>query len=798
MAHMRPEKSQRATPGAPPTKDGGLPDDSEWRWGSLGAPLKEALQRARRPGETIGALFSFDLDSDLHFREGVAALTSTRLLVLRSPLPGDTRSSGSGVTVEAYPLEQIVQLRVRDRGGLGTLDARSESAKVTRLQFTLGHASEARSFSEAFERWRASSTHEGAPGSEGRALRPGLPDAEQPEPVPGISTLFRLKQFARAHLATLVLGVALALGTTAVGLVPPYLTMPLVDEILAPYQEQTKELREAPGLDAAQKSAQLAAHREQAREPFGRVPWLLAGMLGAALAAWLLGWAQSWVLARLSERISADMRNTVYAHLQALSVDYFSSKRTGDLVSRIGSDTDRICSFLSDKLTDFASDLLMILGTAVMLFYIDPVLAIATLSTFPLVAWLTIAARKRLTQGFLNGSRAWAEMTSILADTIPGVRVVKAFAQERREIARFKRANERVVRANDRVNRLWTFFWPMVAMLNQLGLLVAWAFGAWRVYEQQITVGVLTAFLAYIGRFYTRLESMSRMAGATQRATASAMRIFEILDRAPSVAEPVAPVKPPRLRGRIEIDNVSFRFGNRSVLDGINLIIEPGEMVGLVGPTGAGKSTLLNLLCRFYDVGEGAIRVDGIDLRAFSSSDYRQRIGMVLQDPFLFYGTMAENIAYGRPEAARAEIIEAAKAAKAHDFILQLPDGYDSLVGERGQTLSGGERQRVSIARALLVDPQLLILDEATSSVDTKTEQEIQEALDALTRGRTTIAIAHRLSTLRNADRLVVIDAGKIAEMGDHNQLMAKGGIYARLYEIQASLASRQAVKEGA
>jgi ATP-binding cassette subfamily B protein len=398
--------------------------------------------------------------------------------------------------------------------------------------------------------------------------------------------------------------------------------------------------------------------------------------------------------------------------------------------------------------------------------------------------------RSRLRDGFQLGSRAWSDMTSVLADTIPGMRVVKAFAQERRETERFGRANDRVLQANDKVNRTWSFFGPVVVLLTDLGVLVVWVFGVWQVCKygreaEGFKVGTLIAFLAYIGKFYTRLDSMSRMVSATQRAAAAAQRVFGILDREATVPEPVHPVHPGRLAGRIEFRDVGFRYGNRRVLEGVDLSIKPGEMIGLVGPSGAGKSTLVNLACRFYDVSEGAVLVDGTDIRSFAIEEYRRHIGLVLQEPFLFFGTIAENIAYGRPEATRAEIIAAARAARAHEFILRLPDGYDSLVGERGQSLSGGERQRISIARALLIDPRILILDEATSSVDTETEREIQLALENLIRGRTTIAIAHRLSTLRRADRLVVIERGRITEMGPHQELINAQGTYARLHQAQ-------------
>lgn len=706
----------------------------------------ELLEQLLNADESIQAWLRTDLSTQLQFAAGMVVLTNQRLLA-KGPQDEEW---------QAWTLHPGMKLEHRDHAGVGTLELHDSQRRLGVWRYTLKHGVPALQLVERFDRLRGQKPGPASVSPEDALLA----GTAQSRDASSSWALLRLWRFARPYRNALILGFFLTLASTAAALVAPYLTMPLMDKILIPFQNGVP-------ID------------------YALVRLYLGGLLLSSLLAWLLGWGRTYILAWVSERIGADLRTATYQHLQALPLQYFGGKRTGDLIARIGSESDRICLFLSLHLLDFATDVLMIAMTAIILFTINPWLAVVTLLPLPFIIWMIHMVRDRLRHGFEKVDRIWAEITNVLADTIPGIRVVKAFAQEKREVARFREANNRNLAVNDRVNTLWSLFAPTVTLLTEIGLLVVWAFGIWLVAHKEITVGVLTAFLTYIGRFYIRLDSMSRIVSFTQKAAAGAKRIFDILDHVSTVPEPAKPVRIEHVQGRIELRNVGFRYGNRSVLRGINLDIAPGEMIGLVGHSGSGKSTLINLICRFYDVSRGQIRLDGHDIRSLAISDYRRNIGLVLQEPFLFFGTIAENIAYGKPDASRAEIIAAARAAHAHEFILRLPHGYDSLVGERGQALSGGERQRISIARAVLIDPPILILDEATSAVDTKTEQEIQKALDNLVRGRTTISIAHRLSTLRQADRLVVLDHGEIVEVGNHDDLMARNGAYFRLHEAQ-------------
>ena len=739
---------------------------------TLSEPWSSLVPQTLKDGEQVVAWLELDLDQRLRFETGLLVLTNQRLISFQQGRTQPTAAETFGPGWE---------LVLGDEKSVARLELFNPTSRRAVWYFTAGKHAAASRFQQRFEGVRSGASAESLQHqptvcpSCGALItsEDGVCPACTPSAVPpSMSSLLRLLQFAQPRKKAIGLGLLLTLLSTAVASIGPLIYMVLIDQVLVPW--------EAGGTNN-----------------IGLFWWCMIGFAAASIGAWLLEWMRMYVMAWVSERIGAEMRVRTYSHLQELSLEFFGGKRTGDLMSRISTDSDRICNFLSLNLVDFINDIVMMILTVGILIWINPALSLITLAPFPLILWLTHAVRNKLLRGYRQAGISWSEMTSILADTIPGIRVVKAFAQESREIDRFNQSNQRILETNDKVNIVWAFFKPLIRLLTEFGMLVVYGFGSWWILQtsglplndpDKFRVGALTACIAYITRFYGKMEDIILMFAAVQRAAAASHRIFEILDRVPSVPEPTQPVPLGRVEGRIELHNVRFKYGTREVLHGLNLRVEPGEMIGLVGPSGAGKSTLINLICRFYDVSDGSIQVDGHDIRSYTVASYRRNIGIVLQDPFLFFGTIAENIAYGRPEATRAQIIQAARSANAHEFILRLPDGYDSLVGERGQSLSGGERQRISIARALLIDPRILILDEATSAVDTETEREIQAALETLIKGRTTLAIAHRLSTLRRANRLIVIEKGNIVEIGTHQELLDREGAYYGLHKAQQDM----------
>lgn len=584
--------------------------------------------------------------------------------------------------------------------------------------------------------------------------------------------LFRLLRYLLPYRRELLIGMGAAMLITLVSIAPPYIAGQLIDRVIRPAQQGTLPLERAAAIAGLAVAAMALVHL--IRQSAAIVRLRLMSILG--------------------EWVARDLRRDLYAHMQGLSHAFFLRKKTGGLITRVTSDTDRLWEFLAFGVVDVSLSLVMLAGLAVVLISLDWRLGLIMTVPTPLFCWLVFRHGERINPLFLRTWRKWTHVTDVLSDTIPGVRVVKAFNQESREIRRFTERNDAVTDEINHIHRLWTTFWPLLVLGVHATIVGVWALAVPRLLGLDgwppLSTGTFVAFLLYATMFVAPIDVIGQIARTMNRATSSAHRVFEILDTHTDVREPREPIRLEPVRGRVTFEDVSFAYdGVRQVLRGVSFDVAEGELIGLVGPSGGGKSTIVNLIARFYDVSGGAVRIDGVDVRRLDIGHFRRQIGMVLQDPYLFNATVLENIRYGLPEASLGAVVAAARAANAHDFICKLPHGYDTWVGERGQTLSGGERQRISIARAVLHDPRILILDEATSSVDTETEREIQEALERLIAGRTVFAIAHRLSTLRRASRLFVIADGRVVEAGTHHELMQKPeGRYRRLHALQLQL----------
>ena len=590
-----------------------------------------------------------------------------------------------------------------------------------------------------------------------------------------LATLGRIAGYLKPYKWRAVLLALVSLVTIGSELVPPQVSRHIVDNVFLPPEETAGSINQRAAL----------------------LGWCILALIGLRMLRWGMELVHGWIVSWLSARVTADIRSHLYRRLEMLSMQFYDKRRVGALMSRVTRDSDMLREFLVDGLPYLVINTVMVFGILGVQFSMHWQLTLCILIPIPfIIIWGRIFWR-RMRRIFNKHGQGWAHLSARLNEALAGIRVVKAFAQETREIQEFEKKNTDLMLISRRTARHWFVFFAVTSFLTGCGGVIIWLVGGLEVLRENLTLGTLTAFSSYMWLVYGPLEWFSRVNSWMTRAFAGAERIFEVIDASPEAYDDPEATSLEEIKGRITFKDVTFGYDkSKPVLHEVNLDVAPGEMIGLVGKSGVGKTTTVNLIARFYDTDRGNIEIDGVDVRKVRLEDLRSQIGIVLQEPFLFSGTVAENIGYGKPGAAFEEIMQAAQAANAHNFIVAKSDGYDTHVGERGNNLSGGEKQRVSIARAILHDPKILILDEATSSVDVETEREIQEAVARLIKNRTTFAIAHRLSTLRNADRLVVLDGGRIVEIGTHSELMDRKGVFYGLVELQQQTSEIIGIRE--
>jgi ATP-binding cassette, subfamily B, bacterial len=511
--------------------------------------------------------------------------------------------------------------------------------------------------------------------------------------------------------------------------------------------------------------------------------WIVGAFLLFGLLSWGMSYVQTYLTGWVGERILADLRNHLFDHLQDLSLGFYERNRAGVIISRLTNDVEAIDQLVTDGVTSLVQNSLTLLGTAILLFVLDWRLALATLVVIPFMSVASVIFRKRSARAYAAVRERLGLVTATLAEDIAGMRIVQAFTREKTNMRQFREVTERYREANMETVLLNGLYFPFVDLLSTVALAVVLGYGGHLYFQSAITLGTLFAFMLYVQNFFDPVQQLSQLYGTFLSATAALDKIVDVLDQEPELVDRPGALELPRVDGDVAFDGVRFGYGDGpEVLHGLDLDVPAGTTVALVGHTGAGKSTIAKLLARFYDPREGRITIDGHDLRDVTQASLRRQLGIVPQEGFLFAGTVRDNIAFGRPDASPEEVVSAAETIGANDFILRLEDGYETDLQERGSRLSLGQRQLVALARALLADPRILILDEATSSVDIGTERKIERALRTLLAGRTAFVIAHRLSTIRDADLIVVLEHGQVVEQGTHDELMRAGGLYTSLY----------------
>ena len=514
--------------------------------------------------------------------------------------------------------------------------------------------------------------------------------------------------------------------------------------------------------------------------------WIVLSIVVVFVIRGIAYYGQSYLMNYVGQRVIIDIRKAVFEKLQRLSMSFYDKHKTGTIMSYVTNDVSALQSAMVENVVEMITETVILVASIVMMIYLDWKLFLVTFCTFPIVLWFIDNFGKRIRKSGSRIQEVTADITSVLQEVASSPRVIKSFVREDYEIDRFDKENLNNFRANMKYAQLSSTLTPTIEFVAAVGVSIILWYGGNSVINGSITAGSLVAFLTYAVNISNPIKRLSRVIGNIQKALAAAQRVFDVLDL-PEVIKNAPDAKAlPKVKGDVRFNDVSFAYNeNEEVLSHVSFEVKPGEMIAFVGPSGAGKSTVASLLPRFYDATNGSITIDGQDIRKVTLDSLREQVGIVPQETVLFNGSVYDNILYGRLDATREEVEAAAKAANAHDFIMQLPNGYETMLGDRGMNISGGQRQRISIARAILKNPQILILDEATSALDTESERVVQEALDRLMVGRTSFVIAHRLSTIKNADKIMVLEKGQLIEQGNHDELMAMDGLYAHLYKIQ-------------
>lgn len=721
--------------------------------------IKELLD-TRFPGKEYLVALQTDVNSRGVFGNEWLFINKERLITVNES------GKGAQIIVE-IPLDQVKDARAVNMVGGGALELEYDSKVHRILLYSNARAFEftnaARIITELVKEQKFRDIAE-------ERKRRYCPKCGKPIPwssnvcprcVKKRQTFLRLFQFVKPYLHQIIWIFIIMVAATLAGLIVPYISKVLIDDVLTP------------------------------KKDMWRLAPLALSLFVARAASVILGAMQARESAFVGSSAVYDIRAALYKKLQNLSISYYDKRHTGALMTRVNSDTGEAQTFMVSWLPALLQSSFQIIGIGVFLFVLSWQLTLYIIMPVFFTVWFVRIVYPKVWVYFHRFYEKRSRMSATVSDTLTGIRVVKAFGQEEKEVDRFNEKSRDLCDATITLERKWTIYNPIMSITRIMGAIVVWYVGGRYTFLGKMTLGSIVAYASYLEMFYGPIFMLTDMARIVTNSLSAGERILEVLDAKSEIEDAPDAVSMPDIKGRIEFRNVTFGYNKlRPVLKNFSLVINENETIGIVGKSGSGKTTLISLLSRLYDVDEGEILIDGINIKKIKYDNLRRQVGVVLQEPFLFSGTIAENIAYSKPGSERWDVIQAAKAANAHDFMLATKhDGYDTYVGERGGRLSLGERQRVSIARAILHDPRILILDEATSSVDTETEKEIQDALYRLIKGRTTIAIAHRLSTLRNSDRIIVLDEGSLVEQGNHDELMNKQGVYCKLVQIQSEVA---------